>query len=252
MTDEQNAFRKMTFFDHLRELRTRLIKATVFTGFVVLICVFFQKEWVDIVLKPHFWAMDYLRAHDIIIKNPNLVAIKYTEKVIVYFKIAIYAGLVLSSPYILCQLWGFISPALKEKEKKTIIYYAFASFALFFIGVLFGYFFAIPYTLQFLAGFEAGVIDNFFSLSAYVSLFFLLTIIMGAAFEMPLIMLFLSKIGLVSPKTYSSKRRHAVVIILIVAAVLTPPDPVSMIFMAVPMLILYEIGIILAKIVYKG
>ncbi|MBI5359977.1 MAG: twin-arginine translocase subunit TatC [Planctomycetes bacterium] len=252
MTDEQNIFRNMTFWDHLRELRVRLIKASIFTGFIVLICVCFQNAWVDIVLKPHFWAMDYLRANGITVKNPNLVALKYTEKVIVYFKIAIYAGLILSAPYILCQLWGFISPALKEKEKNTIVYYACASFGLFLTGVLFGYFFAIPYTLQFLAGFQVDIIDNFFGFSEYVSLFFLLTIIMGAAFELPLIMLALSKLGLVSPKTYSSKRRHAIVIILIVAAVLTPPDPISMIFMAVPMLVLYEIGIILAKIVYKG
>ena len=166
--------------------------------------------------------------------------------------ICITAGFILAFPYILYLLWKFISPALYEKERKNAKLFIFVASLLFFLGVLFGYFVVIPMSVNFFATFKVSeVVKNQFSLDSYIGLIKTSVIASGLFFEMPIIIYFLTKLGLVTPQFLRKYWKYAVVIILIVAAIVTPPDVVSQLIVAIPMLLIYEASILISILVYK-
>jgi sec-independent protein translocase protein TatC len=165
----------------------------------------------------------------------------------------ITAGFILGFPYILWELWKFISPALYDKEKKHAKLFIFIASILFFLGVLFGYFIIVPMSVNFFATFTIStVIKNEFNVDSYIGLIKTSVISCGLFFELPVIIYFLTKLGLVTADFLRKYRKYAVVIVLIVAAIVTPPDVVSQIIVSIPMLIIYEASILISAIVLKN
>jgi len=169
-----------------------------------------------------------------------------------YIWTLILVGFILAFPYILYQFWNFIKPALYEKERKNAKSFIFISSLLFFTGVLFGYFVIAPMSVNFFATFSVSeVIVNEININSYIGLIKTSSIASGLFFELPIIIYFLTKLGLVTPKFLREYRRYAIVIVLILAAIVTPPDVVSQTIVAIPLLILYEISIVISSVVYK-
>jgi sec-independent protein translocase protein TatC len=168
----------------------------------------------------------------------------------IFVWMCILAGFILSFPYILWEVWKFISPALYEKEKKNARVFIFTSSLLFFLGVLFGYYVVIPMSVNFVATFTVSdVVKNQFTLDSYIGMVKTSILASGLFFELPIIIYFLTKLGLVTPEFLRKYWKYAVVIILIVAAIVTPPDVVSQTIVAIPMLLIYEVSIFISKIV---
>ncbi|PZR20122.1 MAG: twin-arginine translocase subunit TatC [Flavobacterium psychrophilum] len=166
---------------------------------------------------------------------------------------SITAGFILAFPFILWQFWKFISPALYDKEKKYAVGFIVMTSLLFFMGVVFGHYLITPLSLNFLANYRiSDVVKNDIDLDSYLSLVKTTAISCGLVFEMPIIMYFLSKIGLVSANFLRTYRKYAIVIILIIAAIVTPPDVVSQTIVSIPLLILYEVSIIIAARIEKN
>ena len=168
----------------------------------------------------------------------------------IFVWMCILAGFILSFPYILWEVWKFISPALYEKEKKNARVFIFTSSLLFFLGVLFGYYVVIPMSVNFVATFSVSdMVKNQFTLDSYIGMVKTSILASGLFFELPIIIYFLTKLGLVTPEFLRKYWKYAVVIILIVAAIVTPPDVVSQTIVAIPMLLIYEVSILISKIV---
>ena len=169
-----------------------------------------------------------------------------------YLWTLITAGFVIGFPYILWEVWKFIRPALYEKERKMAGSFILVSSILFFIGVLFGYYIIAPLSINFFATFNVSKeIENIFTVDSYVSMMKMSIVASGIVFELPIIIYFLAKLGLVTPDFLRKYRRYAIVIILILAAIVTPPDIPSQIIVSIPILLLYEVSILIAAIVAK-
>jgi len=229
---------KVPFLAHLEELRKRLIIIFIAIGIG--------------------FGISYSRAEDIllVLKKPfpgDLVALAPTEAFITILKVSFFAGVLLAMPVILHQIWKFTAPGLYDREKKhTILFVIFATL-LFFAGATFCYFAILPSGLKFLQRFAPQAIDsNMFRLSDYVSFVTKLLLGFGAVFELPLIMLFLTKIGVVTPQSLAANRKYAILIMFIVGAVLTPPDVFTQIMMAGPLIVLYEVSILVSKLTVKA
>lgn len=229
---------EMTFLDHLEELRWRIIYSLI--GIVVgtIVSWIFIDFFIEQILL--------LPAKQAGLKLQNL---KPFGQLFIYFQVAIIIGLILSFPNFVYQLWKFIAPALKQKEKKYIKWIVIFTTFCFLSGVVFAYFVMLPLTLKFAAQFGSPTIENNFSIDEYFSI--ILSVILGAGlvFELPMLSFFLSSIGLLTPKLMRKYRRHSIVAIMIFAAILTPgTDPVSQLLLAIPLVILYEISILVSKI----
>jgi sec-independent protein translocase protein TatC len=165
----------------------------------------------------------------------------------------ITAGFILAFPFILWQFWKFISPALYERERKNAKVFITVASLLFFLGVLFGYFVIVPMSVNFLATFSvSSVVKNQFNIASYISMVKTAVIASGLYFELPIILYFLTKLGLVTPTFLRTYRKYAVVIILIISAIVTPPDVVSQITVAIPMLLIYEVSIWISAVVVRN
>lgn len=230
MTDQ-----KMTIAGHLEELRRRIIVCVI--SVILTSCVAFLsvKRLLPYLTKP----------------VGRLVFIAPTEAFFTYMKLALFMGFFLSSPIILYEVWKFVSSGLKRSEKKYTRLYGPLSFLLFIAGSSFAYFVVIPIGLKFLLTFGGQEIVPMISVSKYVSFVGMLCLAFGAIFELPLVTLFLTKINLVTPSFLATKRRYAIVGIFIVAALLTPPDIFTQLLMVIPLLVLYEISIVLSRSVYS-
>lgn len=166
--------------------------------------------------------------------------------------VALVGGLILAFPYIFWEFWKFIKPALKESESKHVGGAIFAVSSLFFVGILFGYYLISPLSIDFLVNYKvSNLVENIFSLDSYIATVMSVVLAGGIIFELPVFIYFLSKIGIVSAKFLSTYRRHAIVVITIVAAIITPPDVMSQMMVEIPLLILYEVGILIAKNIEK-
>jgi len=166
---------------------------------------------------------------------------------------SIYAGFIVAFPYILYQLWSFISPGMHVNERKHSSGFIIISSILFFIGVLFGYYIVTPLSINFLGTYSVSQqVNNNFDLSSYIGLVRATVIASGIIFELPIIIYFLTKIGLVTPEFLRKYRKYALVIVLILSAIITPPDIASQVIVAIPILILYQVSILISKIVVKS
>jgi len=232
---------KMSFLDHLEELRWRIIYSLIGLVAGTAICWTFIDYLVDkILLMP-------ARNTGAILQN-----LRPFGQLFMYMEVAIIAGVVLSLPNLFYQFWKFISPALREKERKYITSIVIFSTLCFLIGIAFAYFVMIPFALKFAVQFGSEAIKNEFAIDEYLSIILSILVGAGFVFELPMISFFLTKIGILKPSFMKKYRRHAIVIIFIVAAVLTPgTDPVSQIILAVPLFLLYEISILISKYASK-
>lgn len=233
---------EMSFFDHLEELRWRIIKAAIGVIAGMILC------WIFI-----DWIMDAVFLSPITTLNNSLGPgqqpfhmqnLKPFGQVFLYMQVAIIGGIILSIPNILYQIWAFIAPGLLPKERKYIrSIVAFSSFC-FLAGIAFAYFTMLPAALKFFAGFGSTTIENNIAINEYMSFVISLLLAAGVVFELPMVSWFLSRLGIVTPAFMRKYRRHSIVAIFVLAAVLTPgTDPVSQILLAIPLLALYEISI---------
>jgi len=258
---------EMSFLEHLEELRWLLVRSSI-AIIIMAFATYFISDWLfDVVIfgptRPDFFTYrsfcelsHYLGFADTICIEELPFIIQNTEmegQVNMFVWICILAGFILSFPYILWQLWGFISPALYEKEKKNVRVFVFFSSLLFFLGVIFGYYVVIPMSVNFVATFSvSSIVKNQFTLESYIGMFKTSIVASGLFFELPIIIYFLTKLGLVTPQFLRKYWKYAVVIILIIAAIVTPPDVVSQLIVAIPMLLIYEASILISIIVYKN
>jgi len=229
------ADRELTLVGHLEELKARILKSVIVLIAASCALYAFVDKIYGSLIKP----------------AGRLVFIAPQEAFVTRIKIAFLGGLFLSLPFILYQAWRFISIALKKNEKKYALLFGPLSFVFFALGASFGYFLIVPVGLKFLLGFATSQITPMLTVSKYVSFVGMLTFAFGVVFELPLASLFLTKIGVVTPSFLAKKRRHAIVFIFIAAAIFTPPDVITQSLMAVPLLILYEAGIIFSRLAYK-
>ena len=234
---------KMSLIDHLTELRKSLVRSCIAVGIGFFACYFF-KDWLfDIITRP-------LTA--VLPKNSYLIYTGLTEAFFVYMKLAIFASLIITSPFVLYQIWRFIAPGLLDEEKKYVVPFVISSTVLFISGILFGYFIALPPAFEFFVSFNNKYLQAMISFSDYLSLFVTFLLGFGLAFELPVFMFFLAKLGIVNAKMLSKQRRYAILVIFIVSAILTPsPDALSQLLMAIPLMFLYEVSIFVAKFVEK-
>jgi Tat protein translocase TatC len=177
-------------------------------------------------------------------EKKSIMVTSYLESFMAYLKVAFIFGIFLALPFILYELWKFIGAGLYPQEQKYVVTLLPFSLGLFGVGILFGYFAMIPVGLQFLASWGIEDVDLNFTLDNYIGLFFTLTLILGLVFQTPLVMIFLAKIGVTNVPIYRKFRRVAIFIGVCLAVILTPPDPFSWILMAIPMVFLYEVGIL--------
>lgn len=232
MTDRQ-----MTLVEHLDELRRRILISVA--AIVIGACV-------------AFWKIQLILSLLIFPPVDHLAFFSPTEAFTEYCKLAFFAGLFLASPVVLYQIWAFVSAGLARREKKAVLFAVPFSAALFLGGVVFAYFFVIPWALKFLVDFAGPNVYPILSMSKYLSFVIMLLISFGIVFELPVVVMILSKLGIVSPSFLSKNRKFAIVAIFIAAAVITPtPDAFTQCLMAVPMLFLYELSIWISKLVYK-
>ena len=243
---------EMSFLDHLEELRWHLIRALVSVVIFGTI-VFIFKEFVfdTIILAPKnndFVTYEFFCGlSDLICFRPpefTIMPRELGEQFFTHIKVSIWLGIIISFPYIFWELWSFIKPGLYPKEQKAARGIVFVCSFLFLLGVLFGYFVISPFAVTFLAGYSiSSEVINSPTLSSYVNYMTMFTIPTGIIFELPIVVYFLSRIGLVTPEFMRKYRRHAIIVILIFAAVITPPDIVTQFLIGIPVFILYEISI---------
>ncbi|WP_413511948.1 twin-arginine translocase subunit TatC [Myroides odoratus] len=266
MAKQKNSEKAMSFLDHLEELRWLLIRSSVFIlgGGIV---AFFFRDFIfnEIIFGP---------------KNSDFVTYKFFCQIAQRFNLddsfcqqelpfeiqnrtmdgqfsvmmwtCITAGFIISVPFILREIWKFISPALYTKEKKYAKFFILVSSFLFFLGVLFGYYVITPLSINFLVNLQVSdIVKNDIDINSYIGLVKTTSLACGLIFELPIIMYFLSVLGLVTPEFLREYRKYAIVLILILAAVITPPDVISQIIVSIPLLILYEISIYISKFVQK-
>ncbi len=263
----------MSFLGHLEALRWHIIRS------LAAICVggvwaFFNNHFIfDVVLfgpkskdfityqllcdfshTLHSWLPNYIEAQALCIGQefPKLQSLEMSGQFMAHMMVSFVAGVIMAFPYIIWELWRFISPALNEKEKKHSTGFIFLISLLFLTGVLFSYFIVAPLSVNFFLTYQVSdQIQNIPQLSSYTSIIVTLCLGCGVVFELPLLMYFLGKIGLITSSFLKTYRKHAVVVILIIAAIITPPDVFSQMIVTGPLLLLYEASIWVVKRVEK-
>lgn len=241
--DIREAYRDTGIGVHLEELRERVFVSLYALFGVLCICLIDQEFYMELVLAPHKRAMAALNL------SPTIQVLHYQESFFAHLKVSAIAALIISMPYLMYQAWLFVScRGLKKSERRYVRLFFPLTIIFFMAGVLFGYFVLIPMALRFLGGYGGSNIEVGFTLSAYISLFFVLTFVAGLVFELPIAMLFLSKAGIYSSQKYLSGWRHFILFAFVIAALLTPPDAVTQILLATPMTILYFLGVLLCRL----
>lgn len=236
----------MTLQKHLEELRNRLIFSVIFFLITFCLCYFFFSEIYNFLLKSF---ADFSANHE----NRKLIYTSPSEAFTTYLKLSFYSSLFLCFPIFASQFYLFLAPGLYKNEKKNIIIILFSSSFLFLFGALIAYFFILPLAIEFFASFEIQgsaaslPIQLEARISEYLSLVLNLLFGFGIAFQLPILLLFLIRVGLLSVNDLKKKRRYWIVAIFIIAAVLTPPDVLSQISLAIPMILLFEIVILISK-----
>jgi len=229
----------MPLMGHLGELRRRLTYVAIAVVVCVIGCFIFKDQVLAVVIHP-------LGSTDV----NELTTLGVTESFMNVLKVSIYAGLIVSLPFILYQFWAFIMPGLYENERKSIIPYVIATTLLFLGGVVFAYFIVLPVGLRFMLGYGDEYFGHLLQAEKYISFVTMFLLAFGVVFELPLIMMLLAWSGLVDHVKMRKVRKYAILAEAIIAMVFTPSqDPVSMALMLIPLIILYEIGILLAKLI---
>lgn len=230
---------------HLAELRRRLIISVCAWVPAFVLCYSFAEQLFQFVARPVRAALP---------EGSSLVFINATEPFFTYLKIAAFAGLLLALPVILWQIWQFVAPGLYGSEKRFALPFVLASFACFATGTWFGFQYVFPLVFRFLVQFGTGSgnIEAMLSMGGYLSLTSKLLLAFGLVFELPIVIFFLARMGIVDHRWLARNRKYAVLLAFLIGAVLTPPDVISQISVAGPFLVLYEVGIIVARLFGKS
>ncbi|MBG31235.1 MAG: twin-arginine translocase subunit TatC [Opitutae bacterium] len=229
----ENAQTEMGFLDHLEELRWRLVKSI----FSILVCSILSFGFIDQILN-------ILLQPSMSTNNPILLqSLQVQGMFLIKWFVSFVSGFVISLPYLIYQFWKFVAPGLKVNEKKFAIPFVFFASVSFIIGVSFGYFILIPFSLEFFSSIGAPHVQNNFSIQYYFSFLTWLLLGTGLIFQLPVVSLILSMIGILTPAFMRHYRKHSLIVILILSSFITPPDPVSMLIMSLPLILLYEISI---------
>lgn len=258
--------KEMSFLDHLEELRWHLIRSTIAVVVLALLAFIFKDFIFDsLIFGPKRPDFPTYRMFCNISRSLGMDTFCFQEmpfriqsrtmagQFSAHMWTSIYAGIIIAFPYILYEFWRFISPGLKEKERKSSRGFIVIASILFFLGVLFGYYLITPLSINFLGNYQVSKeVFNDFDLDSYISLVRTSVLACGIVFELPIIMYILTKIGLVTPEILRKYRKFALIIVLILSAVITPPDIVSQIIVAIPILILYEVSIYISRIVIRN
>lgn len=256
----------MSFLDHLEALRWHIIRSALAIC-VFSIIAFIEKDFIfDSIIfapkEPEFWTnrmmallADYVGVESLKINTHplQLISINMSGQFMVHVWTAIIAGLVIASPYVIYQFWSFIRPALYENERKHATGAVFYMSLLFFLGIMFGYYLIVPLSVDFLGSYSiSDVIVNQINVLSYISTVTSIVIAGGVVFELPIIAFFLSKVGLLTPKFMRKYRKHAYVVLLVISAIITPPDIFSQIMVCIPLVVLYEVSILISARVNKA
>lgn len=259
---------EMSFFDHIDVLRKHLLRALLVTVIFTALAFYFYEFIFETVImgpkKPDFWT--YRMMCDLVASFPSLgsdfciteingkiINTEMAGQFTLQINSCIMAGIVFAVPYLLFELWLFIKPALHDNERRSASGFVFFSSLLFIIGILFGYFIICPLSINFLTNFSVSKeIENTFTITSYLSSVATLTIGTGIIFELPVVIYILSKFGIMTPAFMRASRRYAAVIILVIAAIVTPtPDMITMLVVAFPLFILYELSIFISAYIEK-
>jgi len=222
-----------TFWEHLEELRRRLFLTVGVLACTVAGCFFLSRKLMILVL----------------LRGPAVLqTLAPSEAVVAHLKIALIGGIIISSPVLSYQFWGFVSPGLYPGEKRTVVLIAVFSTLLFMTGAAFAWMVMLEPALHLFHSFETGSIEGHWSLSAYTGFLGRFVLVFGLAFQMPLLVHGLARLGIVSPRQLGRYRRHVVIGLLITAALLTPPDPVTQVLLALPLYLLFELSMLLTSL----
>jgi len=228
--------RRMPFTQHLEELRRRLIVSLIAIGAGFLVAYNFNEKLLLIVQRP---------------LNRPLIFLSPTEAFWVNLLVSFFAGVILAAPVLLYEMWKFVAPGLLEKEKRYILPFTLFSTLFFSLGVSFAYFVVLPLGLRFLLGFASPELQPMLSLSKYVGFFGRLLLAFGLVFEFPLVIFLLTRLGILQPQTLARNRKYAILGIFVVSALLTPPDVISQILMAIPLMVLFELSLLVSRKVHR-
>lgn len=258
--------KEMTFLDHLEELRWHIIRSLL-AVVILTIVAFIYGPWifeniVFAVAKPEFIFFDWMCSLGKLVGYEETLCVddipfkiqsrQMTGQFTMHIAASLFIGVAVAFPYIVWEIWRFIKPGLVTKERKFSRGAVFSISFLFFTGVSFGYFIMSPLAVYFLSNYSlSDVIANEFDITSYVSTIITLVFGSGLLFQLPVVVYFLTKIGMITPAFMRKYRRHAIVIILIIAAIVTPPDPFSQTLIGIPLYLLYEFSIFISAMVLK-
>ncbi|WP_183575856.1 twin-arginine translocase subunit TatC [Mucilaginibacter sp. X5P1] len=257
---------EMSFFDHLETLRWHLIRSVIAVAvFSIVAFCNFHFLFSTIIMgpfDPKFWSFRmmcslgnffHLSGFCIDKINGNIINTEMAGQFLLQINTSLLIGVIIGIPYILWEIWRFIKPALLEKERKAASGFVFYSSVLFIIGILFGYYILVPESVAFLAGYTVSdVIKNQFTIGSYLSIVSTITLLTGLLFELPIVIYILASIGILTGTFMRKTRRYAIVIIMIVGAIVSPsPDILTTTLATIPLLVLYEVGILVASVVEK-
>ena len=261
-----SAENEMSFLDHLEELRWHLIRSSLAVIFIATIA-FIAKDFIFDTLifgpkKADFWTYELFcniskwmgQGTSFCIQELpfRIQSRAVSGQFSAHLWTSITAGFIIAFPYVLLEFWRFIRPGLHASERKNARGFIFIASVLFFLGVLFGYYIVTPLSINFLGSYTvSNEVFNDFDLDSYIGLLRAAVLSTGFIFELPILMYFLTKIGLITPHFLRNNRKFAIVIVLSISAIITPPDIASQIIVTIPILILYEVSILISKIVHK-
>lgn len=257
--DRNNDPNAMTFGGHLEVLRRMLFRILAVV-MVFAIAFFCFKDWTfKMLLAPSKWDFVTYRYIEKFLHllgsdfhfseyHINLIATELSSQFMTHITTALYLGLLAASPYVLVELFRFVTPALYENEKRYSVRVAVAMYLLFIVGVLMSYFILFPISFRFLGTYSVSdMVESKITLHSYISTFTTLTLVMGLVFQLPVIAFFLGKIGAVKSSLLKRYRKHALVVIMVIAAIITPPDVMTLILVTIPLYLLFEVSIAILK-----
>jgi sec-independent protein translocase protein TatC len=230
--------KKLPLTSHLQELRKRLILSFIGVGVGFILCYWKADTLFNILAIPLMKLMP---------QGGSLIFTSVAEAFFTYMKVAFIAGIILTSPFILYQIWAFVAPGLYQKEKKYVVPFVLGGSLFFVLGILFGYFVALPVGFKFLLGWATDFIKPMPSMKEYLSFSIKFLLVFGLVFEFPVVLVLLARIGVIDAKMLARQRKYAILLIFIFAAVMTPPDVISQVLMALPLMGLYELSILFSK-----
>ncbi len=257
-----NDEKRVTFWDHLDEMRGYILKAIIVVITFGIVAFLFKEQLFDIILAPKRWDFVTFRLFNEInswvapadvtsnIFNVKLINTGLADQFMIHMKMAIFVGALCASPYILYLLFSFISPALYEKERRYAFRVTTSGYLMFITGVALAYFLIFPLTFRFLGTYQVSdAVENTITLQSYINTLMMLCLVMGIVFEIPVLSWIMAKLGLINSSVMVKFRRHAIVAVLIISAIITPTSDIfTLMLVAMPIWLLYEASILIVKI----